>query len=770
MTRTLPRKGQALFWLFSIGPLLIYPQLALSKLSAQEEQIIHNLVAQMTIEELIGQTLMLGYHAQVPNDLVTKSNEGLDRLVRKYRLGSVILFDRNIPWGKDEKNRRQNIWKITDSLQDAAFDSQPASRKIPLVIAIDQEGGGKMEITEGVTRIPDLMYLGATRMPDHAMAAGEILGSELKMLGLNMVLGPVADINNNDKRDVVGKRSFGAHKDIVAPMAVCFMQGLHEAGVLSIGKHYPGHGDAEQDPHFDMPKVRYATISQLRDWDQYPFKKLIEFGVDGLMTAHLIVPPLDNKPITISSEAISELRNTFKFNGIVVSDDIANMMGILEHIGPSGHLPNEDLNNHFDLQRFEVIRRSLEAGTDIIMLASIDRVDNEKKPERTVTEQEFDAIYQKLLNYFSAESKSKLLRKSVERILRKKTTLVKLESFQERSSWQPILDEKEFQKLRKINTKTAKNIALDAVIQITDKGKFVNNSADSTLFGKGFGPLSENRLLMTTSDRLLIVSPVYKKDTLTPYVENHPKLWFPKSNIKTELLIYGWKKAGLKRAAKHWNLPEVKRYFYQEYSGELVFIDKNISEKVDQLVFTAKNVKAVLFGVVTEAQVNILDQFLKKVKSVPVVILLSKEPYFLPGHIYERKNVSVLFSPTLPDEELAVDALFGVIQPKTIMNLPFNIPPKVNVKLENNIYLEPEANCQLKQYEDYYRDAWNGYREAKRLLDKGHKDKAKRILRGALLSAQQSVKFASPAQKQEAQVPYNRIDELLLSLLPLVEE
>lgn len=764
-----PRHGLALFCLLSTIIQFACPQLASAKLSEEEERHVHELVSQMTVEELIGQTLMLGYHAQLPEDLTAKSNEGVERLIKKYRLGGVILFKRNIPWGKNEKYRRQSIWNLTDSLQDAAFDSQPAARKVPLLIAIDQEGGGKMEITEGVTIIPDLMYIGATRAPDLAMAAGEIVGSELKMLGLNTVLGPVADINNNDKKDVVGKRSFGAHKDIVAPMAVCFMKGLQKYGVLSIAKHYPGHGDAEQDPHFQMPIVRYATVSQLRNWDQYPFIKLVEGGVDGLMTAHLIVPQLDNKPITISSKAIRELREEYKFNGIIVSDDIANMMGILEYVGPSKNLFGDELNRHFDLQRFEIIRRALESGTDIIMLANIDRIDNKEKPERTVTEIEFDAIYKRIIEYFSAEGKRDLLRQSVKRILRQKTRFVKLDSFQQRSAWQPAFDEESFQKLRQNHSEIVKNMALNAVIQITDKGKFVNHPADSTLFGKGAGPLSENRLLLTTDDRLLIVSPVFKEDTLSQYIKNHQNLWFPQININTELLIYGWKKEALEDAAKHWNLSEVKRYSYQNYSGELIFLEDNILEKADQLASAATNAQAVLFGIVTEDQVKILEIFLNKVKNIPVVILLSKEPYFLPGHIYEQKNVSVLFSPTLPDEKLAVDALFGKVQPKTIRYLPFNIPPKVEVKIEEEIYLEPESKCQLKQYEDYFKDAWKGYREAKRLLNLKKKDEAIKILEAAMISAQQCVKFANEDQKQEAKKPFDAIDELLLSLYRIVE-
>ena len=742
------------YFLFLI---LCIPYTSYAVLPDLDEKEIDNIVSHMSLEELLGQTIMLGHRGD---------NEGLNELISKYSPGSIILFKENFPDENDEKKLRNKIWNLTNTYQENIYNSQPENRKIPLMIAIDQEGGGRMQLKYGVTRTPDPMYIGATRSPDFALQAGQIIGSELRMLGINTVLGPVADINNNDKKDVVGKRSFGAHKDLVAPMAVCFMQGLTSSGVLSIGKHYPGHGDAEQDPHFEMAKVSYEDIQQLENWDLYPFKKLIEFGVNGLMTAHLIVPPLDNQPVTISEKAIKEMRGGESlFNGIVVTDDIANMMGILQHVGPPGDLKGPELNEHYNRQRITIMRRALEAGTDMVMFANIQKVDDAKLPERSVTNSEFNYIFQELKNYFSAGNKKELLRQSVKRIIRQKAKIIPINSFNNQSAWQVPLNEQSFQELRKQHDEIARNITRDAVIQITDNGNFVNKPDDITLFGPKYGPLSQGRLLKNNNDKLLIISPVFKNDTLTSYVKNHSSLWFPENNIHTELLVYGWKRSGLDEAKKHWEDQEIDVYFKQEKTGELQFFENAINQKADQLAKAATGANAVIFGLVTIAQIKILEKFLEKIQTIPVIILLSKEPYFLPADIYKKKNVSVLFAPALPDEELAVDALFGVVQPKTIAYLPFNIPKTIDVRVRD-VYLNPETECQLKTYEDYLLEAWQGYNEAKRLVDEAKEKEAMQILHQAIKSAEHAIKFAKQDHESEASRPFLKIDELMLSLMP----
>src|SRR3990172_472101 len=257
------------------------------------------------------------------------------------------------------------------------------------------------------------MYVGATNSPDYAKEAGLIAGRELRLLGINTVLAPVADINNNDKEDVVGKRAFGAHKSLVADMAACFMEGLQESNVLSVAKHFPGHGDAPSDPHDKLPKINYVDKNRLLNWDLYPFTQLIDAGVNGIMTAHLLTPELDAQPVTISRKAITDrLRGEYKFKGMVISDNIADMRGIL-------------LNERGDTvrDRLDAVTRAYEAGTDIVMLAYVRSKDDDTTPHLTVSLEEFRQMHEKLLSYFTPNDKRTILKKAVSRVLRQKAFL-----------------------------------------------------------------------------------------------------------------------------------------------------------------------------------------------------------------------------------------------------------------------------------------------------------------------------------------------------------
>ena len=364
---------------------------------ADHDKKIRNFVGKMSLDELLGQTLMVGYRAdsRLKAKGVRDSNNGLLDLVEQYKLGAVILFKHNFDEGGDDQDAWEHIHSLTSDLQKEAYKASSKGHRAPLLIAIDQEGGARVRLEKSVTRVPDPMHIGATRSEQWARQAGLVIGSEMRMLGINTVLAPVADINNNDLKDVIGKRAFGAHKDVVAPLAVQFMLGLKTARVLSFAKHFPGHGDAEEDPHLHLPKVNYADASRLHDWDIKPFAELIRNGVNGMVTAHLLAPLDPTNPVTISYKTIqTELRERLAFQGIILTDDLADMAGILK-----------DADNRIIRERKEAAIAALEAGHDMLMFAFVRAEDDESHPERTLAADEFDSIYQALLSHYSEPGK-----------------------------------------------------------------------------------------------------------------------------------------------------------------------------------------------------------------------------------------------------------------------------------------------------------------------------------------------------------------------------
>jgi len=641
---------------------------------AENDKTIQEFVDKMSLEELIGQTLMVGFRAD--SRFKVKSNGGLLDLVDQYKLGAVILFKHNFDEGGDNKNTWAQIHSLTSDLQKKAYKAGSKGRRVPLLVAIDQEGGARVRIEKSVTRVPDPMHIGATRSEERAREAGLVIGSEMRMLGINTVLAPVADINNNDLKDVIGKRAFGAHKDVVAPLAVQFMLGLKTAGVLSFAKHFPGHGDAEEDPHLYLPKVNYADAARLHDWDMYPFDALIKRGVNGMVTAHLLGPLDPTNPVTISHKTIqSDLRERLAFQGIILTDDLADMVGILK-----------DADNRIIRDRKEAAIAALEAGHDMLMFAFVRPEDDERHPERTLTADEFHAIYQALLSHYSEPGKREELEEKVVRIIKQKTSLVPFDKFQDLDSWTEPLSLKKMAELREKNEVTAQNIFRESVVLISERGRFINNMNDSRLYGNGEGPLSRNRILSDPSSELLVVTPVVMVDDLTPAIINHNHRWLDPGKVKMAPLVYGWSCSKIGDAREYWRkrtgeAVSVDCYVRTLDDGSKKYEDDNIARKAAELYEKGKDKPLVIFGIVTPEQVKILQSYLAKsfaIQHQDVIVLVYTEPYLLPLEIYEHRNITVIELSEWPNARLTADALFGYnVTPKDVSYMPFSLRPRI---------------------------------------------------------------------------------------------
>lgn len=256
----------------------------------------------MTIEQKIGQLLMIGWQSNKVEDIV--------RLIKRYHFGNVILFTRNI------KNAN-HLKMMTQKIQEAAIKYNG----VPAFIAIDQEGGNVRRIYDGITNIPGHMSIGAASFvkPDAAKTIGHILGQELKSLGVNFVLAPIADINTNPQNPIIAIRAFGDDPQLVSKLASQMSKAIQEEKVMSTYKHFIGHGDVHIDSHLDLPYVD-KTLDELKQIELVPY--MDEYKPDAIMIAHILYRKLDDRfPASISRKIINDLlRKEIGFNGIVISD------------------------------------------------------------------------------------------------------------------------------------------------------------------------------------------------------------------------------------------------------------------------------------------------------------------------------------------------------------------------------------------------------------------------------------------------------------------
>lgn len=265
---------------------------------------VEELIDQMTLEEKIGQLLIVGLESTEISDY--------DRLqIIDNKVGGFIFFSRNI----DDKAQ---VLTLLNSLKDSNKNN-----KIPLFLSIDEEGGMVSRLSTIFYNLVDVAQLGKKNNDIFSFDYGEIQGLKLSNLGFNVNFAPVLDVNSNPNNPVIGRRAIDSSPSIVAQQGVALINGLQSSNIITTAKHFPGHGDTDVDSHLELPLVD-KTYEELEELELIPFKTAIDNGVDMVMVAHILYPQIEETyPSTMSKSIINDiLREKLKYGGIVISDDM----------------------------------------------------------------------------------------------------------------------------------------------------------------------------------------------------------------------------------------------------------------------------------------------------------------------------------------------------------------------------------------------------------------------------------------------------------------
>ncbi len=321
------------------------PAHAKARLSADAEKWVAQTLKKMTLEEKLGQLLLVYYFGGF---LSTESEQyqQLLRQVEQKHVGGFVVQTRGTPLGYD----RSQVYPT------AVLANQLQTRaKIPLLIGADFERGTAMRLDEG-TSFPYAMGVAATGAPEDAYTMGKITALEARAVGVHWVFAPVADVNSNPDNPIINTRSFGEDPQRVAEFVAAFVRGVEENGALATAKHFPGHGDTSTDSHLDLPSVR-GDRARLDRVELVPFRAAIAAGTSTIMTGHLAVPAIEpdpDVPATLSPKILTDLlRKQLGFQGMVVTDAL-DMGGVTRRYPPA-----------------EVAVRSILAGADVLLVLPV---------------------------------------------------------------------------------------------------------------------------------------------------------------------------------------------------------------------------------------------------------------------------------------------------------------------------------------------------------------------------------------------------------------
>lgn len=296
-----------------------------------EEEEKDNKIDEMSLEEKIGQLLIISYRKD-------NIKEKLPTILEEVKPGGFILFSENITTYDDTINLIKSIKNSND---------------IPLFIGIDEEGGNVQRLKNLKDyKTSDIPYMSYVKTINDAYNLGKVIAEELRVFGINLDFAPVIDCNWDNPKSVIGKRAFEGDYTTVAKLGVSLAKGLKNNKVIPTYKHFPNHGATATDSHQDLPVIN-KTEEELLNNDLIPYQEAIKNNADMIMISHLALPKItkDYTPASLSYEIITNLlKKKLDFKGLVVTDAL-NMQALTKNYSEK-----------------EILIKAINAGADLLLM------------------------------------------------------------------------------------------------------------------------------------------------------------------------------------------------------------------------------------------------------------------------------------------------------------------------------------------------------------------------------------------------------------------
>ena len=261
-------------------------------------------IKELSIQEKIGQMIIIGMDTNYITDRIKI-------MITKYKIGGIILYRKNF-------HTYQEMLDLISQLKDLN-----KGNKIPLWIAIDQEGGRVNRMPKEILNLPSANLIATKGGMEDVEKSAEIIGKILKQSGYNLNFAPVLDIKRFENNHAIGDRCYGENKEDVTKYGMAFMKKLQEQGIVSVIKHFPGHGATKRDSHYFLPIIK-KKMEYLEKEDMYPFEQAIKNGADAILVGHLFIKNVTGiYPASLSRKFIVKyLRKKYRYHGLIITDDL----------------------------------------------------------------------------------------------------------------------------------------------------------------------------------------------------------------------------------------------------------------------------------------------------------------------------------------------------------------------------------------------------------------------------------------------------------------
>lgn len=288
-------------------------------------------IKELSTQEKIGQMIIIG----MDTNYIT---ERVKMMITKYKVGGIILYRKNF-------NTYQDMLALIRQLKELN-----KANKIPLWIAIDQEGGRVNRMPKEILNLPSANQIVTKTSLEEVEKSAEIIGKMLKQSGYNLNFAPVLDIKRFEDKHAIGDRCYGDNKEDVVKYGIAVMKKMQEQGILPAIKHFPGHGATKQDSHYLLPVIK-KKIEYIEKEDMYPFEKAMKEGADAILVGHLLIKNVTGiYPASLSRKFIVKyLKRKYRYKGLIITDDL-KMRAIKFIYGTN-----------------LAVRKAFEAGNDIIV-------------------------------------------------------------------------------------------------------------------------------------------------------------------------------------------------------------------------------------------------------------------------------------------------------------------------------------------------------------------------------------------------------------------